>query len=380
MRIAFMGIPKAGGGYSRFLYLKKGLPHINFKLVTIGNRGIKYDYHEEAFITIGPDLDTCRDRKKLAQMFIEFIVKNDIDILIPGNSPIAISCIPFLPPTVQVVNIVNSDVPRVYKYVITHLEYVARVVCISPKQKQYLIEKGLCDESKIRLIPHGVKSQEELQLKLPDQELKIGFLGRLHQGHKQILLIPRILSRLSFTYSFHIVGDGPDREPFIALLEELKIPYTFHGFVPNNEIDKIVKNWDIMLFPSIVEGFGLTLIEAMNEGVVPVANILKGITDYIIQDSKSGFLIRNNNIDEYVERLVKLNKQRNLLLEMKYNANKRVKDTFDLITICAKYNEVFHEVVHYEKPEQQEFATWQPYEEYTPSLIQRLLNRIRSYL
>ena len=123
MKIAFIGAPLAGGGYFRFCYLKEGMENMEFILIGLGRSSYKV-LPENNFVQIGIDLDRKRDASELAKLFLDFVVKERIDIIIPMNSPLVVSVIPFLPSNCKVVQIVNSDTPRVYKYVTSHLEYV----------------------------------------------------------------------------------------------------------------------------------------------------------------------------------------------------------------------------------------------------------------
>ena len=151
------------------------------------------------------------------------------------------------------------------------------------------------------MIPHGVSLITDKTTSHLNEKLRIGFIGRMHQGHKNIFLIPEILKNLICPFHLELIGDGEDKKELIRKLSEYNIDYVDFGEIERKHINTYLKNWDIQLFPSTVEGFGLTLIECMNHGIVPLSNELKGITDYIISDKKDGFIIPNNNIGQYVE-------------------------------------------------------------------------------
>src|SRR5690606_31794968 len=116
-----------------------------------------------------------------------------------------------------------------------------------------------------------------------------------------------------------------------------------------------------------------TLIEAMNNGTVPLANHLPGITDFIITSGKDGFLVKNNNVQDFVNRIEQLNGDRDLLYQMKLAARETVRERFELSTVIQQYQQIFDEVLMTEKPgETKDFPEWQAYVDYKPSILTRI--------
>jgi glycosyltransferase involved in cell wall biosynthesis len=57
---------------------------------------------------------------------------------------------------------------------------------------------------------------------------------------------------------------------------------------------------DIFVFPTRNEGFGNVLVEAMSAGLPVVTSLLPGITDGVVFDGKSGFLVEVDQTDQFV--------------------------------------------------------------------------------
>ncbi len=378
IKVAFIGFPAVGGNYTHFCYLKEGLTNVEMNLIGLGEHSGDL-LPDNRFIHLGKTLYKKSNAKELAKLFIDFITNEHYDLVIPMNSPIVVSVIPFLPSTCKVVQIVNSDTPRVYKYVTSYLDSIHHIVCISKKQEAEIKTRTGIDffMHHVSLIPHGVHTeQDEIKVNVPEK-LQLGYIGRMHQGHKNIFLLPEILKKLTCPYSFEFIGEGPDKEALVQRLTTAGINYHSLGEIKRNEIHSYVKKWDIQLFPSTVEGFGLTLIECMNSGVVPLSNELKGITDYIITHQNDGFIIKQNDLNEYVRLIELLNNDRVLLTSMKEQAQETVKERFNLELILLQYQQLFQEV--YETPKVKEalhFSEWKPYVEYKPSLLKRIVTRI----
>lgn len=377
LKIAFMGIPYLGGNYTHFRYLADGLPNYDWTLLQVGK--IEHSLLEDnLFVHIGAELDRVIHARELAFKLIAFLKENAYDILIPMNSAIAISVIPYLSQSLQIVNIVNSDTQRVYKAVSEYYDFVSKIICISPKQINVLEVKENV-RKKLKLIPHGVRIQSGF-VRPQNDLIRIGFLGRIHHEHKGVLLIPEILQDITDSFIFEIIGDGPDKQTLLNELEGYNINYNFWGFKKGLEKEKIISQWDIMLFPSYIEGFGLTLIEVMKYGVIPIANEIKGITDYIITDKIDGFIVPANNIDVFKSNIKILLTNPVQRSKMSVSATKTIEEKYNLDVILDEYRTVFAESLNYKKPETLDFTNWTMYQEYCPSLIVRIQLKLKYIL
>lgn len=376
-----MGIPSLSGNYTHFKYLREGLTDYQFYLLALGSVP-NVELKDKDYVNLGSHLNRKYHQKELGKLFLDFCEEKAVDVVIPMNSGIVASCIPFLKKA-KVIQVVNTDTPRVYHYVTSLLEHSSKIIFISKRQQNVftgIMPKDVFEDKTI-LIPHGVHHKPEEKVRAHQQPLTIGFLGRIHHAHKGVFKIPGILAGLSVEYTFEIVGDGQDKEKWLEDLQSKNIPFTFHGFFPQDKIDELINKWDILLFPSQVEGFPLTLIEAMSNGVVPLANHLPGITDFIITSGKDGFLVKKNRIKDFVRRIEQLNEERDLLYRMKQAAKETVRQRFELSDIVRAYQQVLEEVLKAEKPgETKDFSEWQPYVEYKPSILSRIGFRLKKLL
>lgn len=378
IKIAFVSKPRLSGDYTHFKYLRDNLPQFKFYLVGLGDLG-RLDEIDRDFVHLGSHLDRKCHQKELAELFLKFHNEESLDIVIPVDSAIVISCIPYLE-SVRIINIVNLDSQRLYKYVTSYLNYTSKIICISARQVEVLKARLSSSQfvEKVVVIPHGVKRTTNKELIYHANPLRIGFIGRMHHGHKGIFWIPKILRRVKVPFELELVGEGKDHQKLLDLLQRHRLGYTSHGYVSPEDINMYLNKWDVLLFPSQIEGFGLTLVEAMNNGVVPIANKLSGITDYIIDSGMDGFVVTKNRVSEFVDRIHRLDKDRELLLRMKKAAIQKVDTRFNLNVILDQYVGVFKEVMRSEKVgEAKDFSEWKPFVEYTPSLSTKVMNRLR---
>ena len=107
-----------------------------------------------------------------------------------------------------------------------------------------------------------------------------------------------------------VYGNGELKPYYEKVLSEKKLNINLSPAVPNI-LDKFIES-SMLLMTSLYEPFGLVLAEAMSCGLPVVAfDCPYGPAD-IIENGKDGFLVENNNINEFVERVCQLMENENL--------------------------------------------------------------------
>ena len=115
----------------------------------------------------------------------------------------------------------------------------------------------------------------------------------------------KALSQLEgFDWRYEIVGEGPYKSELEKLINslDLKEKVILSGWSSN--LEKKYHNADIMLIPSISEGFGLVAIEGMSTGLPIVASDIVGLNEIVSSSVSSCFLVKvSENIFEWVNKI-----------------------------------------------------------------------------
>ena len=159
-------------------------------------------------------------------------------------------------------------------------------------------------------FPYGEKSKEEI---LGYSEKNIEFLLNAQQK-----LIEKRINNIKLL----IVGDGPDKENYINITRKLNIfdKVIFTGKIEQDKIKYYYQCADAIVTASNSETQGLTVIEAMAAGVVPIC-----INDMAFIDmlpKKSLF----NNQNEYINRLITFSTDEELRKEYKVEIRKKAEE------------------------------------------------------
>ncbi|MFA9192790.1 glycosyltransferase [Flavobacterium sp. FBOR7N2.3] len=186
-------------------------------------------------------------------------------------------------------------------------------------------------------IPNPVSFNEIIKIK---KKKEILYVGRVNTSQKRVDLLLQIWGLLDdrFTdWSLKIVGDGDELESMKVLSSKLNLQNVFfYGF---RDPKQFYESASIFCMTSSFEGLPMTLIEAMQYGVVPVAfNSFISATD-IIDDKVNGCLIRAFNINEYVDTLSKLMSSEEELERCSRAAEEKIK-VFDLSIVGEKWLDI----------------------------------------
>lgn len=356
IRVAFGSVPKDGG---TFTFYKNQWPEleklgVSMYCVTVGRE--EYNLVEPDFIDAN-----CRflaqstyNVKRQAKAFVQWCIDNAIDIVIGVNSKAILSAIPHLPEHIRVVSRCANAFDHGYKITMVGKERLMSLVALTPRLKDELIQKYDANPTLIKLIPNGIKvdnfEDASKTARGVSQVLRLGFLGRLEHTQKGVLHIPKIikeLNKLAVNYKLSIAGKGRHQKQMEEeLKEEVKSgKVEFIGAITNKNVPEFLSKVDLFLFTSHFEGCPNALLEAMMAGCVPISWNIRGITDYIIDDNESGFLIDSGNYKEYARTISHLNSDRELIKRMSQKAIAVSRKRFTSVISAKKYAKLFGEVM-----------------------------------
>jgi glycosyltransferase involved in cell wall biosynthesis len=142
------------------------------------------------------------------------------------------------------------------------------------------------------------------------------------------------------------VGAGPLRAELTALVRKLGLDgeVIFTGYVPEAEKVPTLNLADVFVFPSLLEGFPLAPQEAMSCGKPVVAFRVASLGE-MVDDGRSGFLVARNDRSAFVERVLALLRDRELLARFGAASAERVDRNFRWDMTVRRVLKVYQEVV-----------------------------------
>ena len=157
----------------------------------------------------------------------------------------------------------------------------------------------------------------------------VGIIARLSdvKGHTYLLqAMPGVLKSFPST-KLLIVGQGKMQECLVKEVEALGIKDNVL-FLPKAENTRdVLAAMDIFVMPSLQEGLGLALMEAMAQGLAVIGSAVGGIPT-LIQDNQNGLLVAPADVAGLVAAILKLLNDSKLRQDLGKNARQFIMDNF----------------------------------------------------
>lgn len=184
---------------------------------------------------------------------------------------------------------------------------------------------------------------------LPEEQIgakqkEVLILARMDEKSKRLSSALTIWKKINQTctqddWHLTIVGGGRDLPYFQKMAKRLKLKnISFEG--RQEDALPYYRRSSIFMMTSAYEGWGLTLTESQQNGVVPIAFHSYASLPEIITDGSNGFIIPNGDIDAYAERLLWLMDHRKEREKMAAEAI-RTSHRFTVETIGEKWLKLF---------------------------------------
>lgn len=204
------------------------------------------------------------------------------------------------------------------------------------------VNKIVNDVEKIRLIPNGVDVQKfnphieniEIRKKLGIEKKTVVFTLRTHMpkyGLEYLVRAASIVCRERKDVFFIFGGEGGLRQYHEQLAAKLGLngKVSFTGVIPQAQVPYYYAASDIVVIPSIQEGFGLVVTEAMACGKPVIGTKVGGILDQII-DGYNGLLVAPRSPSEIAAKILWLIDNPDAAKSIGNNGRKTVEKNFNL--------------------------------------------------
>ncbi|ASJ02085.1 glycosyl transferase family 1 [Thermococcus profundus] len=208
---------------------------------------------------------------------------------------------------------------------------------VSWKTQLDLLKAGVSS----RVVPNGVDIKRIKRIKPAELRSDFIFVGRLMRD-KNLELALGAVSTLREDFPdvvFTVVGDGPERDRLEAISRRLGLSgnVVFTGRLEGwEEVISLLKASKVFAFPSLREGFGMAVLEAMAVGVPPVVlNSPMNGAKFLV-DEKSGLVLGE---DKFANGLGLLLSDEGLRKKLGRNARRKA-EGFDWGEIAGSFEDI----------------------------------------
>ncbi len=267
------------------------------------------------------------------------------------------------------------------------LDYGVRLDCRIEEKIKYTLGKmnkivaltpsvtSCCHEldvpaSKIVEIPNAIRPErfgnhaddthdnirDELGMR-PD-ELLILSVGRYHRkkGYEYIPDAARRLNDEGLRFRWLLVGSGLEViselakragvEPYVICRDKIGVASSALAggevAVPDDTLIRLYRQVNIFVMPSLLETFGMVLLEAMAAGVPVVSTTAPGCRD-VVQDGVTGLLVAPGSSEKLADAIKRLCKNAELRSSLVAEARAQL-ERFSWDTVVRQYEKLYREV------------------------------------
>lgn len=178
-----------------------------------------------------------------------------------------------------------------------------RVICVSAFTADNVRRRYRVAESRIRVVHNAIDGGPAIERPAPPAPPLVLFVGRLtrQKGPGRFLEAARRVLETMPEARFAIAGAGERLAWLRRRAKELGISgkVSFLGFVPPDRLPALYRRASVYVLPSVAEPFGLTVLEAMRQGVPTIASKNAGVHEVV----HSAIPVDSADVDELARQI-----------------------------------------------------------------------------
>ncbi len=229
---------------------------------------------------------------------------------------------------------------------------ITRLLVNSKETKRMVLRNNsrLMDSGRIELIYNGIDlsrfgtSEVDPLYRGKNDEIVLGSAGRLteQKNHRFLLRLAARLRDRGMKFRLLIAGQGELEDELKKYAARLNIieNIVFQGFI--EDMRRFMKSIDIFLFPSLWEGFGYALAEAMAAGK-PIVAFNTSSNPELVENGVNGYLVDVGAVEAFADKTEILASDGDLREEMGMKGLERVRRDFTRNGMIDRLEAILHD-------------------------------------
>jgi len=234
------------------------------------------------------------------------------------------------------------------------------IVTVSEFSKKDIIKKVGVPQEKLKVIPNGLREPSKPD-EITEKELTSRFnlgdgfilnVGGIHE-RKNIARLVRAFSKLVNQHGYPgklLITGSISGAPYQIKMKNLcdaavkeagmteRIVFT--GFISDNELDALLMRADFLIYPSLYEGFGIPILEAMQMGTPVITSNITGTREVA---GDAAVLIDPYDVDKMAEEMSRLIVDEKLREELSRKGKERAR-SYSWERTAEEYLELYEKV------------------------------------
>ncbi len=231
-------------------------------------------------------------------------------------------------------------------------------IAISDAIRRFLLDVEGAPEKKLHIVRYGLefkrippedidaaRGQLRSELDIPEDTFLFGMACRLvaQKGVSDALQAFAIIAQEEAESHLVIAGDGELKAQLVEEAQNLGIAERVHFLGWRADVQQVLAALDVFLMPSLWEGFGLVLIEAMSKRIPVIGTRVSAIPE-IVQDGESGLLVAPQDRAALAGAMLALLQDRALRRYMGLLGEDRVESYFSAERMAQETLEIYQHI------------------------------------
>ena len=204
---------------------------------------------------------------------------------------------------------------------------------------------------KVIVIPNGVNVshfQDCNEHVMLDGDPSVLYVGRLARVKGVDILINAIAAVRNYfpNIKVHFIGhrDFTDVGLSDLIVEKgVEKNAVFHEWIPQSVLPSYYKSADFCVFPSVIESFGIVILEAMASGTPLIASDIAAFKE-IISDESTGLFFQNGNVEDLSRKMLRLASDSKLKKQISQKALEAVQ-AYDWKRVTQQYLSLYGSLI-----------------------------------
>lgn len=251
---------------------------------------------------------------------------------------------------------------RMRTYVFTGLEKFAalftdKIITLTKKGIEPYIKAGIGSRKQFDYVYNGIdiealekrrvsRIQKRQELRIENNHFLLITAGRLVPVKGHTYLIDALAQVVKYISNVRLIflGDGELRQDLFSKVKMLKLGDHVSFLGMRKDVPEILSCSDLFVLPSINEGFGVVLLEAMAMRCPVIATDVGGISEVVL-DGKTGILVPPRDSTQLARAIMKLLYDQPMALQMTEYGYQRLKTCFDIRETVSKTENLYKELL-----------------------------------
>jgi glycosyltransferase involved in cell wall biosynthesis len=227
--------------------------------------------------------------------------------------------------------------------------FCERIITISGDERRAYLQKGIGNAKKVVTVYNGIDTKPftgdgkkvKAELGIAQGVPIVGFVGRLEQvkGPDRFVEAAKEVQAAYPQAHFVVVGDGPMKDELMRMVQGT---LGFHFVGHREDIPDLMAAFDLVMVPSLNDGFNLAAVEAMASAKPIVATAVGGLPEVV---GGGGILVKPDDIKVLAQETIRLINTPDLRKKIGEKGRRRAEALFDWDICLQKTIDIYQQVV-----------------------------------